>query len=61
MTPLLCKKQVADALGLSVRSVDRLVSSGALKAVRVLGRVRFSADDLSSFITNQKTLKGEKP
>jgi len=38
---LLTKKQVAGRLGLSLRSVERLVAKGALERVKILGAVRY--------------------
>ncbi len=38
---LLRKKQVAEMLACSLRTVDRLVNAGRLKRVRILGGIRF--------------------
>ena len=38
---LLRKKQVAELLACSLRTVDRLVSAGKLTRVKVLGAIRF--------------------
>ena len=38
---LLRKKQVAELLACSPRTVDRLVASGQLTAIRILGGIRF--------------------
>jgi predicted DNA-binding transcriptional regulator AlpA len=38
---LLKKKQVAEKLACSLRSVDRLVVSGKLTRVKILGGIRF--------------------
>lgn len=38
---LLRKRQVAERLACSMRTVDRLVSAGKLTRVRVLGAIRF--------------------
>ena len=38
---LLRKKQVAEMLACSLRSVDRLVNAGKLTRVRILGGIRF--------------------
>ena len=48
---LLCKKDVADRLALSVRSVDRLVSSGRLHRVKVLGAVRFRLSQVQAIMS----------
>jgi excisionase family DNA binding protein len=50
MSPLLTKADVADLLRVSVRTLDRLRVSGALRAVRVRGRVLFSPQDVQAFI-----------
>lgn len=54
MVQLMNKGQVAQILGISVRSVDRLRSSGELKSIVVKGRVRFDPADLQSFVNNQR-------
>jgi predicted DNA-binding transcriptional regulator AlpA len=38
---LLRKKQVAEMLACSLRSVDRLVNAGGLTRVKILGGIRF--------------------
>ena len=38
---LLRKKQVADILACSLRTVDRLVNAGRLTRVKILGGIRF--------------------
>ena len=38
---LLRKKQVAERLACSLRTVDRLVSAGKLTRVKILGGIRF--------------------
>ena len=38
---LLRKKEVAGMLACSLRTVDRLVNSGKLKRVKILGGIRF--------------------
>jgi len=38
---LLRKKQVAERLACSLRTVDRLVNAGKLRRIRILGGVRF--------------------
>ena len=38
---LLKKKQVAEMLSCSLRSIDRLVNAGKLTRVRILGGIRF--------------------
>ena len=43
---LLTKPEVAEALSISTRSVDRLVSRGELKPIKILGAVRFNLEDV---------------
>jgi excisionase family DNA binding protein len=51
MTPrLLTLSQVADQLGISTRSVSRLVSTGLLVSVLVGTTRRIRSDDLEHFI-----------
>jgi predicted DNA-binding transcriptional regulator AlpA len=38
---LLRKKEVAEKLACSLRSIDRLVNAGGLTRVRILGGIRF--------------------
>lgn len=43
---LLTKRQVAERLAVSTRSVERLAAMGKLTPVRVLGAVRFKLDQV---------------
>jgi len=43
-------KQAADALGVSDRTVRRLIEAGKLRTVRVKRRVFVSADEIRRFI-----------
>ena len=53
---LLTAKQVADILGITVRSVRTLVSLGRLPRVNVLDRaVRFHPDDVAAFIESRRS------
>ena len=47
---LLRKKDVVDRLALSKRSVDRLVTSGKLEKVKVMGAVRYRESDVQALI-----------
>lgn len=47
---LLRKRQVAELLACSCRTVDRLVASGRLTAVRILGGVRFRLSEVRTLI-----------
>ena len=47
---LVSKKQVAERLALSVRTVDRLMAKGVLRRVKVLGAVRFRLSEVLAII-----------
>ena len=47
---LLGKREVAGLVGLSVRSVERLIASGALPAVTVCGRTKVRRADLDAYV-----------
>jgi predicted DNA-binding transcriptional regulator AlpA len=47
---LVNKKAVAERLGLSVRSVDRLTAKGVLRRVKVLGAVRFRLSEVLAIV-----------
>ena len=47
---LLRKEDVVNRLSLSLRSVDRLVASGKLEKVYVMGAVRFRESDVQALI-----------
>ena len=49
---LLTKPDAAQALGVSVRTVDRLVSSGALPLVKVAGAARIRRSDLDDYVNH---------
>jgi excisionase family DNA binding protein len=50
-TTLLTKTEAADRLRISVRSLDRLRSVGAIKTVQVRGSVRITEAEIERFIT----------
>jgi hypothetical protein len=50
-TTLLKKTEAADRLRISVRSLDRLRSVGAIKTVKVHGSVRIAAAEIERYIT----------
>ncbi len=50
-TALLTKAEAADRLRISVRSLDRLRSVGAIKTVRIRGSVRVADAEIERFIT----------
>jgi excisionase family DNA binding protein len=43
---LVNKREVAERLGLSLRTVDRLMAKGVLRRVKILGAVRFRLSDV---------------
>jgi excisionase family DNA binding protein len=51
---LMTKSQVATALAISRRTVDRLRAAGQLKAFKVRGRIRFDAADVRAFLEEMK-------
>ena len=51
--PLWTRQRAADYLGLSLRSVDRLVVAGELRRVRIGARaVRFIGDEVRQFVND---------
>ena len=50
-TTLLKKTEAADRLRISVRSLDRLRSVGAIKTVKVRGSVRIAEAEIERFIS----------
>lgn len=48
--PLLSAKEVAQRLNLSLRTVRRLIASGALATIRIGSSVRISEADLQAFV-----------
>jgi excisionase family DNA binding protein len=48
------KTEVADVLGVSVRTVDRLRSRGLLPGFNVLASIRFRIDDVEAFIEGRR-------
>ena len=53
MNKLLTKKAAAEILGVSVRTLDRMRSTGQIKAAKVRGAVRFDPAVLQRFINKQ--------
>ena len=47
---LVSKKEVAQRLALSVRTVDRLTAKGVLRRVKVLGAVRFRLSEVLTIV-----------
>jgi excisionase family DNA binding protein len=54
-TRLLRRAEVADILGISRRTLDRLVRAGALPVVYVDRRPRFLAEDIRIFVRSRRT------
>lgn len=52
---LLTKKEVADFLRVSVKTVERMVADGELKAIRIRGQVRFDPEDIRALIASKAT------
>jgi excisionase family DNA binding protein len=50
--PMLTRRETAAALRCSARTVDRLIASGALVAVKVEGSTRVRRIDLETYIAN---------
>jgi excisionase family DNA binding protein len=48
---LMTKREVAERLSISTRTLDRIRSMGEIKAVRVGGQVRFRPEDVEKFIS----------
>jgi excisionase family DNA binding protein len=54
MMRLLNKDEVAELLGVSVRTVERLRGRGLLPWIKLLGAIRFRTDDVQSLIDSQR-------
>lgn len=50
---LLTRKEAAQALNISVDTLDMLRSSGKLRAVNIGARVYYSPDELRAFVTKE--------
>lgn len=50
---LLTRKEAAQALNISVDTLDELRNSGKLRAVNIGARVYYSPDELKSFVTKE--------
>jgi excisionase family DNA binding protein len=48
---LMTKREAADRLSISTRTLDRIRSKGEIKAVQVGGQVRFRPEDVEKFIS----------
>jgi excisionase family DNA binding protein len=54
MARLLSRAEVAGLLNVSIRTLDRLRASGALKGVYVRGRVLFDPADVEAYLAAQR-------
>jgi excisionase family DNA binding protein len=52
--PLLTRNQVAEHLGVSIRSVDRAIASAEIATVRLGRLVRIRTEDLEFYITQRR-------
>lgn len=50
---LLTRKEAAQALNISVDTLDELRNSGKLRAVNIDARVYYSPDELRAFVTKE--------
>lgn len=50
---LLTRKEAAEALNISVDTLDRIRDSGKLRAVNIGARVYYSPDELRAFVTKE--------
>ena len=55
LTPLLTPKEAARFLGISNRTLDRLVKKGVVAVVRMGGSRRFKLEDLLTAIERNRT------
>lgn len=53
---LLTRKEAADALNISVDTLDVLRNDGKIRSVNIGARVYFSPDELKAFITKEGAL-----
>lgn len=60
-TALLTKREAADQLRVSVRSLDRLRSVGAIRTVMVRGSVRITEVEIEKFITKNTAKTVNQP
>jgi excisionase family DNA binding protein len=54
--PVLTREEVADALKLSIRQVDRLIAEGELRAFRIGSTVRIRSEDLEDYMQSRETI-----
>lgn len=54
MTKLLNKEQVSEILGVSVKTLERIVADGSLQYYRIRGQLRFNEQDVMRYIAGCK-------
>jgi excisionase family DNA binding protein len=52
------RESLSDYLRISTDTIDRLVKAGKLQCVRIGSQVRFTADDVESFISRHRAPAG---
>lgn len=52
MTKLLNKEQVSEILGVSVKTLERIIADGSLQYYRIRGRLRFNEQDVMRYIAS---------
>lgn len=55
---LLTRKEAAEALNISIDTLDRIRDSGILRAINIGSRVYFSPDELRAFVTKEGPIDG---
>lgn len=55
---LLTRKEAAEALSISIDTLDRIRDSGVLRAINIGSRVYFSPDELKAFVTKEGPVDG---
>ena len=50
------KKEAAEELKISVRTLERLLASGELRAYKVAGQIRISDDQISDYLAHSMLL-----
>jgi excisionase family DNA binding protein len=58
-TRLLVPKEAAEYLGISTRTLDRLIEQGMIAVIRLGGSRRFKLEDLSAAIERSRTGGGD--
>jgi excisionase family DNA binding protein len=58
---LITKSEAAEQLGISLRTIERLISSGRLPLVHVEGAARVRVSDLEAYVQGLETAGGPQP